>query len=167
MAGSERAGVEFADANLFSGAPYALIASRNETEDALRAMTEVVEGIGAHPVILTAEQHDHIAARISHVPQLLSTALALAASKAPQPEALRMAGSGFAEAARLAESSWSVWEDICRSNADEISSALDEAVAEIEAVQAAVLSRDFSALGEMFEKAAELMRRFHDVRRDR
>ncbi|HEY3136853.1 MAG TPA: prephenate dehydrogenase/arogenate dehydrogenase family protein [Blastocatellia bacterium] len=167
MAGSERTGVEFADANLFSGAPYALIADRNEPEDGLHMMTEVVESVGAHPVVLTAEQHDRIAARISHVPQLLSTALALAVSQAPQPETLRMVGSGFAELARLAESRWSVWEDICRTNADEISSALDEAISELEAVQAAVLSRDFSALEEMFEKAAELMRRFREMRRDK
>lgn len=167
MAGSERTGVEFADANLLSGAPYALIADRNEPEDRLQMMTEVVESVGAHPVVLTAEQHDRIAARISHVPQLLSTALALAVSQAPQPETLTLAGSGFAELARLAESRWSVWEDICRTNADEISSALDEAIAELEAVQAAVLSRDFSALEEMFEKAAEPMRRFREMRRDK
>src|SRR3989442_1444561 len=178
MAGSERTGVEFADANLLSGAPYALIAESvpralagasvcNGGSGALQVMTEVVESVGAHPVVLTAEQHDRIAARISHVPQLLSTALALAVSQAPQPETLRLAGSGFAELARLAESRWAVWEDICRTNADEISSALDEAIAELEAVQAAVLSRDFSALEEMFDKAAQLMRRFRDVRRDK
>jgi prephenate dehydrogenase len=166
MAGSERAGVEFAEANLFRGAPYALIADDNRTSD-LRMMAEVVESIGAHPIILTAEQHDRIAARISHVPQLLSTALALAVAKAPESETLTMAGTGFAEVARLAESRWSVWEDICRTNADEIASALDEAISEIEAVQAGVMSGDFSALGEMFDKAAELMRHFHDLKRDR
>jgi prephenate dehydrogenase len=167
MAGSERSGVEFADSNLFGGAPYALIADQNETSAALRIMTQVVESIGARPIVLTAGQHDRIAARISHVPQLLSTALALAVARARESQTLAMAGTGFAEAARLAESRWSVWEDICRTNADEIEFALDDAIAEIEAVRAAVVSRDFSGLGEMFSRAAELMRQFHSVKRDR
>ena len=127
MAGSERSGVEFANSNLFGDAPYALIADHNKTSAALRMMTEVVESIGARPIVVTAEQHDRIAARISHVPQLLSTALALAVARARESQTLAMAGTGFAEAARLAESRWSVWEDICGTNADEIEFALDDA----------------------------------------
>src|ERR1700704_2226291 len=46
MAGSERAGVEFADANLFQGAAYALVAGDGAHTNALRAITETVKGIG-------------------------------------------------------------------------------------------------------------------------
>ena len=75
-----------------------------------------------------------------------------------------LAGSGFAEMTRLAESRWSVWEDICRTNADEISAALDETIAEIEAVRAAVSSGDLADLSEMFDSAGSLMRRFREFR---
>ena len=66
MAGSERTGVEFADANLFQGAAYALVTKDVVNSDALRAVTQVVRTIGATPINLTAGEHDRITARISH-----------------------------------------------------------------------------------------------------
>ena len=164
MAGSERTGVEFADENLFQGAAYALVTKDGVNSDALRAVTQVVRTIGATPINLTAGEHDRIAARISHTPQMLSTALALAVARKCEAGTLALAGSGFAEMTRLAESRWSVWEDICRTNADEISAALDETIAEIEAVRAAVSSGDLADLSEMFETAGSLMRRYRDFR---
>jgi prephenate dehydrogenase len=164
MAGSERTGVEFADANLFQGAGYALVTNDDVNSDALRAVMQVVRSIGATPIALTAEEHDRIAARISHSPQMLSTALALAVAQRCEAGTLALAGSGFAEMTRLAESRWSVWEDICRTNADEISAALDETIAEIEAVRAAISSGDLASLCEMFDSAGSLMRRFRDFR---
>lgn len=165
MAGSEKAGVEFADPHLFSGAPYAVIAGVAGNSDGARLVTEIVSAIGATPIPLTAEQHDHIAARISHAPQILSTALALAVARNDRREAVALSGSGFAEMTRLAQSRWSVWEDICRTNADEITSALDEALVEIEALRAAISSGDSSGLKEMFCEAGDLMRRLHELRR--
>jgi prephenate dehydrogenase len=164
MAGAERTGVDFADANLFEGAGYALVTSGGVNSDAFNAVSQVVRSIGATPIALGAEEHDRIAARISHSPQMLSTALALAVARRCEEGTMALAGSGFAEMTRLAESGWSVWEDICRTNADEISAALDEAIAEIEAVRSAISSGDLVGLGEMFESAATLRHRFRDFR---
>jgi prephenate dehydrogenase len=167
MAGSERAGVEFADADLFRGAAYAMIVDESANSDSARVVGELVSSIGAIPVKLTAEQHDRIVARISHTPQMLSTALALAVARTRGAETLALAGSGLVEMTRLAESSWSVWEDICRTNADEIAAALDETIAEIEAVRVAVLSGDSSGLSDMFGAAGKLIDRLHDQRNEK
>lgn len=164
MAGSERTGVEFADASLFHDAAYALVAGDDADPDAVRRITETVKSIGARPVALTAEQHDRIAARISHSPQLISTALALAVARPNDAGTLSLGGSGLAEMTRLAESQWSVWEDICRTNADEITSALDEAIAQMEAVRMAISSGDFSSVGDMFDAAGEFTRRVRQSR---
>ena len=167
MAGSEKAGLEFADADLFRNAPYALVADDAVNANALRTVAEVVRAIGAKPIVLGAEQHDRIAARVSHSPQMISTALALAVARTSEAETLALAGSGFDEMTRLAESRWSVWEDICRTNADEISSALDEAISEIEAVRVAISSGDFASLSEMFNGAGDAIRGFRDERDNR
>ncbi len=164
MAGSEKTGLEFADADLFRGVPYAVVADERVNADNLRAVTEVVSAIGAKPITLGAEQHDRIAARVSHSPQMLSTALALGVARTGEAETLALAGSGFEEMTRLAQSRWSVWEDICRTNAEQITSALDETIADIEALRAALSSGDFSSLSEMFDRAGELIRGFHDQR---
>lgn len=164
MAGSERTGVEFADADLFRRAAYALVPGDGANSDAVRAVAEAVKSVGAIPIALTAEQHDRIAARISHSPQLISTALALAVARTSDAQALSLVGSGVLEMTRLAESRWSVWEDICRTNADEITSALDEAIAEMEAVRVAISSGDFSSVGDMFSAAGEFTRRLRESR---
>lgn len=165
MAGSEHSGARFADADLFRGAAYALIADEHADPDAVSAVSQMVASIGATPIRLTAEQHDRMAARISHAPQMLSTALALAVARASEKGTDRLAGNGLAEMTRLAESSWSMWEDICRTNADEIASALDETISEIEAVRVAVSSGDSSSLKEMFEAAGELTVRIREARK--
>ena len=165
MAGSERAGVEFADADLFRGAAYALIPGDDASPEAVRPMVDAVTSIGAKPISLTAEQHDRIAARISHSPQLLSTALALAVGRTSDAQALSLAGSGVLDMTRLAESRWSVWEDICRTNSDEITSALDDTIAQMEAVRSAISSGDFSSAGDMFTAAGESARLLRESKR--
>lgn len=165
MAGSERAGVEFADADLFRGAAYALVPGDDASPDAVRAIVETVESIGATPISMTAEQHDRIAARISHSPQLVSTALALAVTRTSEAEALSLVGSGVLDMTRLAESRWSVWEDICRSNSDEITSALDDTIAQLEALRSAVSGGDFSSVGDMFSAAGDSARLLRESKR--
>jgi len=167
MAGSHNTGLKSASPDLFSGAPYAVVIDERETEtgglqgDAVRMIVEIVQRLGAHPVLMTADQHDRAVARISHAPQLLSTALALAVAWAGEEEAFEVAGSGFAEMTRLAQSQWSVWEDICKTNPDEIAAALDEVVGEIEAIRSAVNNGDLNTLRDMFRAANDMMRRFH------
>jgi prephenate dehydrogenase len=162
IAGSERTGIEFASAELFSGSPYTLVMSSDVDSNAADVVREIVSKLGAIPLEMTAEEHDRIVARISHTPQLLSTSLALAALRAGGARTLAAAGSGFVDMTRIARSQWSVWEDVCKTNGDEIVAALDEAISEIESVRAAISSGEFSELGDMFQSANELMRRFDD-----
>ena len=155
MAGSHKAGIEFARADLFRNAPYAIV-SAGVADEAVSAMTEVVRTIEARLVITTPEHHDRVVARLSHVPQLLSTALAGATAKSiDDGDASRLAGSGFRDMTRLASSPWSIWKDICRTNADEISSALAEVIDELEATREAIASGNSEALLEAFRQANE------------
>jgi prephenate dehydrogenase len=165
MAGSERAGVEFADTDLFLGAAYALITGDDASPGAVQAMVDTVKSIGAKPISMTAEQHDRIAARISHSPQLVSTALALSVARTMDAQDLSLAGSGVLDMTRLAQSRWSVWEDICRTNSDEITSALDDTIARMEEVSSAISSGDFSSVGDMFRAAGGSARRLHESKR--
>ncbi|HMG34805.1 MAG TPA: prephenate dehydrogenase/arogenate dehydrogenase family protein [Blastocatellia bacterium] len=168
MAGSHNSGLQHATADLFNGASYAVVsdeaagAQGDLQSDAVRVVVEIVQRLGAHPVLMTADQHDRAVARISHAPQLLSTALALAVAWAGEEEAFEVAGSGFLEMTRLAQSHWSVWEDICKSNADEITASLDEVLGEIEAIKKAVQLGDLNTLHDMFDAANDVIRRFHE-----
>jgi len=157
MAGSHKAGIEFARADLFEGAPYAIV-SREGEESAVSTFGEVVQAIGARLVITTAEHHDRVVARISHAPQLLSTALAVATEDSIGHELSRLAGPGFKDMTRLASSPWSIWKDICQTNADEITAALGEVIRGLEVTRERVASGDSAALLEAFEKANQSLR---------
>jgi prephenate dehydrogenase len=173
MAGSHKTGVEFATADLFREAAYAIVADGDSSEsnpsyrNALESVIEVVRAIGARPVLISAEDHDRAVARISHAPQILSTALAVAAAKRGGETTLELAGSGFADMTRLAESSWSVWEDICRANADEIAAALGEVMAEVEAARLAIEGGDFAAARDLFAAANQFTRLLSEKKRGR
>jgi len=158
MAGSHNAGLNYADAELFRDAPYAVVTGDPTTESDLQMVEKLVSAIGAVPVRVTAEEHDRTVARMSHVPQLVATALACAAARRSNRDDLRLAGSGFTEMVRLGGSRWSVWEDICRTNADEICRALDDVIGEMEAVRSSISGGDFEGLGESFGAANALVK---------
>ena len=165
MAGSHNSGVEHAGGKLFQGAPYALVvADQTVSEDSgLRAVEEMVQRIGAKPVKLSAEEHDRIVARVSHAPQLLATSIACAVARRRNVADLELAGSGFSEMVRLAASRWPMWEDICRTNADEITIALDELISEIEAARSNIEGGELDGMRSAFEEANDLVRQLGSV----
>jgi len=128
VTGSHLAGLEHARADLFECAPYALIKDHlNENDEALATMTELVKMLGARVILTTAAEHDRAMALVSHLPQLISCALAATIEGQVDSDALkRMVGPGYRDMTRLAGSSWSIWRDILAANAGPIVSALDE-----------------------------------------
>jgi prephenate dehydrogenase len=159
MAGSHKVGVEFANADLFKKAPYAIVVDDEKAaaDDAIATVSGVVEAIGGRVLQLTAAEHDEISARISHAPQMISTALTNAVAKFDNVKAKQLAGSGFQEMTRLAKSSWSVWEDIVEANADEIAKALSEVILELQAVRDSITNKDLTELQKAFEKANQFL----------
>src|SRR3972149_8373989 len=97
MAGKETTGVDSADAELFQGARYALTPySRHHLDPpVVRGFVEWLDRIGARVLILDAEVHDEIVTWTSHLPQLVSTALAVAVMENVRvPEDLELSAGG-------------------------------------------------------------------------
>ena len=156
MAGSHLQGLDHASADLFEGAPYAIVENDATSSTAVSALIDVVKSIGAAPVRIAAEDHDRVVAAVSHAPQLLSTALALAVLDGPDgPSAFDLAGGGFADMVRLAASRWSMWGDICKTNGDNIAPVLAELARRIESFGKELASGRLAELEEEFGKASE------------
>lgn len=170
MAGSHKRGFNHADADLFRDAPYAIVPcgelkTLDETHTrAVNTIIEVVKEIGGKPLVLADEEHDRIVARVSHAPQLISTALAVMTAGSVEAKTVALAGSGFTDMTRLAASDWSVWEDICRTNGDEIACALDEFGQSIESAREAIRNGDFRKVREAFRTANRFMERLQAER---
>src|SRR5262249_14304417 len=116
MAGKENSGVEFADADLFRGAVWFLTPQPKQSLKGknARAFAALLKQIGARTEVLDPADHDQLCAWISHVPQMLATALAAAlveeyGARAPL---LESGGRALREMTRIAASPYSMWRDI-------------------------------------------------------
>ena len=117
MAGSERRGIEAASEGLFEGAWWILTPTETTSETSYRTVTELVTATGARPVALAPEIHDALVARLSHLPQLVASALVDVAASAGDKEALLgLAAGGFRDVTRIAASHPELWVAILRAN---------------------------------------------------
>src|SRR6266536_418677 len=80
MAGKEYAGVEFADADLLAGAAWLFtpLPGQNVHAGLCGEFVHCAEKMGARIALLDPIDHDRFCAWISHLPQMVSTALAAA-----------------------------------------------------------------------------------------
>lgn len=128
MAGAEHAGLDHAHAELFRGAPWIFTLINGQPEPASTAGEWIrwVEKIGATPVFLDAARHDRLCAWTSHLPQMISTALASAIeAEFGNDEAVRqVSGRGLQDMTRLAASSYSLWRDIVATNTNNLRDVL-------------------------------------------
>ena len=125
LGGGERGGFAFARPELFAGRPWIFTPDGEASSAAVERLSRFVAGLGAKPLILSADEHDRLMAFVSHLPQLAASALMDTVGSAAQDEGLRMAGRGLVDTTRLASSPADVWRDICLTNADAIGDALD------------------------------------------
>jgi prephenate dehydrogenase len=150
MAGKESSGVEHADADLFRGRPYVLTSRDPELES-------WIERIGARMVVLSPEEHDQLVAVTSHLPQLISTALA--SVMGAEPDAAKVAGPAAIDLTRLAVSPYEIWRDIFATNAEPVDAALAAFIAKLEELRAALRSPQMEQAFEAAASAAKALRR--------
>jgi prephenate dehydrogenase len=158
MAGKESRGVAEAEADLFTDRPYVLTPAERTDLDSPQAVEFVdwLHRIGARPVVFSAEEHDRQVAFTSHLPQLVSTALAATLDSHEQSEKLeKIAGPGLRDMTRLALSPYDIWRDIFETNSEAVLAALDAYIRRLEAIRAAFGDN----LEEQFRRAAEFTRR--------
>jgi prephenate dehydrogenase len=127
VAGSHLRGPAHARADLFNEAAYVLTTDEEATDpQALRRVKETVLQTGARVSLLTVREHDHAMALVSHLPQIVSSALAsLIRDEADADSLTALSGAGYRDWARLSNSSWVVWHDILATNPAQIAAALD------------------------------------------
>lgn len=117
LAGSHLRGLGAADAELFRGRPWFV------DESAGGAIDAIIGACGATKTVVSSSVHDRAIALTSHLPQLLSTALASLVHESGVDTSL-FAGSGLKTFLRLAGSDRSVWHSVFESNSENIDLAL-------------------------------------------
>ena len=145
VAGDEKSGFGAARAGLFDGA-LAVLCPNDADSDAVERVRALWSAVGARVETMDADAHDRVFAAVSHLPHLLSYALAGLMDKYEKGEyqnidgdntspekkgeekrvLLKYAAGGFRDFTRIAGSDSALWAEIFLSNADLVAEAARE-----------------------------------------
>ena len=132
LAGKTEAGVEHAEAGLFQGRPYAVVPSERAGETAVRSVIGLIHAVGAQERFMTADEHDHFVAAVSHLPLAASTALfTLLRRSQSWADFGKIAGPAYHDLTRLASGDPDLAADIASMNREEIQYWLDRYILEL------------------------------------
>jgi prephenate dehydrogenase len=153
MCGKEQSGIDAADASVFKDAPWVLTRADPMLED-------LIDSVGAHPIVMDAETHDRLVAGVSHAAFLLSVGYVLALSRRSDwPDASRLAAGGFRDMSRLAAGDPELYAGVTRTNRANLIEQLDAVAAELARLRRH-LEADDARLVELFEEAQAVRERW-------
>lgn len=157
IAGSELSGATAARADLFQWKKVVLTPLPENSAESVARVRHAWELCGAMVSELTPAQHDEVFAVVSHLPHLLSFALVHdIAQRDDRDLLLSFAASGFRDFTRIAASSPEMWRDICLANRVALLKELQEYIAELNRINAALAAGDAAQLEQTFRAAREL-----------
>lgn len=149
ICGRERLSLENAERFLYRDAPFVLTPLSRTGERARAAALQLVEVLGANPIWLNGEDHDRILAATSHLPYLLSSALALATPE----DCASLIGPGFRSSARLAGTPSSMMLGVLQSNRDNVLEALGQLQEQVARIKFALMSNDADQIKSILDAA--------------
>lgn len=156
MAGAEKMGVLHARADLFEGAVCVLTPTTRSKPDLVRRLEDFWQSIGAHTLRLTAEAHDDLVGRSSHLPHVVAAGLAnyVLSPMHPKEQAM-LCATGFQDTTRVAGGSPEMWRDICLANRKNLARVLGVFVGDLQEFQLALENQDVKTIEEFLNQAKE------------
>jgi prephenate dehydrogenase len=132
MAGKESGGAALAEPTLFRDAIWLFtpLDPQSEPSPLEQEWRALVAGFGARTLNLDPQRHDELCAWVSHLPQMLSTALSalledtFGADPKSRDEIAAIGGRALRETTRLGASPYSMWRDVALSNTEPIAATL-------------------------------------------
>lgn len=153
MAGTERAGVRAARADLFAARTWAYVPSGDPSLD--ERVRGFIETMGAFPLAISAEEHDRAVAVSSHLPQLVASCYARIVASSPSTVA-QLRGPVARELLRISGMSFDMWRDVLRANAANVEPQLRKLGAELQAAADELARGSVDDLAPLFARCDEL-----------
>ena len=129
IAGRERGGAVSAQVDLFRERTWALCPVPDTGPAANAAARAVALTCGASVIVVDPLRHDEVMARLSHLPQVVASALAAEATGGLSSDELALAGSGLRDTTRLAHSDSRLWASILEGNRHPVAEGIDRLTA--------------------------------------
>lgn len=133
MCGSEAAGLDAAQADLYENALCVVTPTESSSPATTQAVTDFWRSVGARVLSLAPAAHDRAAAIVSHVPHVAAAALVNLLEE-EKPETSAMCAGGFRDTTRVASGSPELWAAILSSNRAEVADVLgklEDSLAEV------------------------------------
>jgi prephenate dehydrogenase len=147
MTGSERSGIDAADASLYEGAVWCLTPTATTDPAAVPRLVEMVSRLGALPLLLDPERHDWLVAGASHLPLVAATALVRTLGASADWDSLGLlAAGGFQDTTRIASGDPRMSRDICLTNGPAVVAWLDTFIAELTRLRERIAADDAAIL---------------------
>jgi len=136
IAGSEKRGINAVDKekNLFDKATCILTATKRTNRQAVQTLKKFWLDLGCSVRLMRPAEHDRILANVSHLPQIVATALV----NASRTKELRLAGTGFKDTTRIASGPANIWADILLTNTKNSTHGIDRVTAELVKLKKAI-----------------------------
>jgi prephenate dehydrogenase len=156
ICGKEKLSLSNAERTLYYAAPFLLTPLERTSPRAISAANQIIEALGAKAKTLDADEHDRILASTSHLPFLISSALALATPN----DVTSFVGPGFKSSSRLAGTSSSMMLGVLQSNRENVLRALRGMQSQLAEIESALSSSDFSKLESILNEAQSKYQKF-------
>jgi prephenate dehydrogenase len=151
IAGSEKRGVDFSRADLFSNQLCIVTPTAKTSRPALQRIEQFWAMLGMRIIRLSPRDHDRLLADVSHLPHLLAAALVAM----QQDAGLDLCGKGFLDATRIAGGDGGLWRDILLDNADNLKAGLRRLRSQLSAVEKMLNAKSGDALRHWLDAAAQ------------
>lgn len=155
MVGSEKTGIINIKPGLYRGGTCVVTPSRRTNKAAVKKITAFWRVLGMKVLVMSPEEHDACAARISHFPHLAAFMMTNMA-KGVIDGKKDMIGPGFKDATRIAASGEEIWSEIFLSNKKELLKDIDEAIGHLEAASQMIYTNNVKELKDYIKRARAL-----------
>jgi prephenate dehydrogenase len=160
MAGKEHSGLENAESRLFANAVWLLVPQPEQAMNRgkIKDYCDLLERMGVRLLKMEADRHDRMCAWVSHLPQMVATALAatLVEELVDNADLHAIGGRALREMTRIASSPYSMWRDIALTNKKNIQDALLKLEQRLAHIRENLDTRE---LAHEFERAHEMKKR--------
>jgi prephenate dehydrogenase len=152
LAGSEKKGAEFGDADLFVERWTVLTPTEKTPVAALELVRVFWQALGARVRTMAPEDHDRALALTSHLPHLLAAALA-----GVLPDTLRdLTATGFRDTTRIAGGDPEVWTPIFQHNRSAVLAALVQLQDRLDKFRQALASNEAATIDQLLTQGKKV-----------
>jgi prephenate dehydrogenase len=169
MAGTELSGPDALVPGIYENASIFIVPPENAEEKNIERIEKLWQAVGGKTLQIGAKEHDNLVAHTSHVPHIISSALALSVldEEDPRLKEQRFAGaaSGFRDTIRVAASSPRMWKEILSHNREAVLEALKDHEKRYYRMKKMIEENDFDAFEKEFAYGGELIREWRKAKK--